>query len=264
MEGAGNDFIVVDDRCSLFPVDDREWIARICSRRKGIGSEGLILIQSSALADFRMRFLNPDGGEVEMCGNGIRCAARFAAEAGFAPPAASIETMAGVITAEVSGSAVRVMMPHPRDLQLDQILDIGEGIIRYGFVNTGVPHAVIVVSDLAGCDVCGVGRAVRRHPVFAPQGTNVDFVAVCGRAALSIRTYERGVEAETGACGTGITAAALVAAQSGKVLAPVQVTAGSGDVLEVDFETRDGLPENVSLLGPAVHVYDGEIEHQEK
>jgi len=264
MEGAGNDFVVVDDRCRLFPVHDSEWMARICSRRKGIGSEGLILIQTSTVADFRMRFFNPDGGEAEMCGNGIRCAARFAAEAGFAPADANIETVAGVVMTETRGGTVRVFMPRPSDLRLDQILDLEGGLVRYGFVNTGVPHAVIAVKDLAACDVSGIGRAVRRHPAFSPHGTNVDFIAVTGPAALSIRTYERGVEGETGACGTGIVAAALVAAQGGRVAPPVAVTAAGGDVLTVDFQTRDGLPEHVTLLGPAVRVYEGEIEYPEK
>ena len=263
MHGAGNDFIVVDDRTVTFPFRDREWVAAICSRRQGIGSEGVILIQSSAEADFRMRFFNPDGGEAEMCGNGIRCAARFACDAGMAPSSARVETAAGEVRTEVHGEAVRVFMPHPRDLQMDQVLNLDDGLIRYGFVNTGVPHTVITVGDLQSCDVVGIGRAVRRHPVFAPQGTNVNFVQVTGPHALRIRTYERGVEAETGACGTGIVAAALLASQRGAVTPPVEVTVSGGDVLSVDFELREGLPDQVTLFGPAVYVYRGEIEAPE-
>jgi diaminopimelate epimerase len=264
MHGAGNDFIVVDDRSAAFPSGDPACISRLCSRRRGIGSEGLILIQASEAGDFRMRFFNPDGGEAELCGNGLRCAARFACANGLSGAVARVETMAGVLETEVLAETVRIQMPPPRDLLLDQVLNTPSGLVRYGFVNTGVPHAVISVPDLDSCDVAGLGRSVREHPVFAPAGTNVDFITLAGPNALRIRTYERGVEAESGACGTGIVAAALVAARPGGVECPVAVTTAGGDVLTVRFDVLDGQPASVTLEGPAETVFDGQLVYGEK
>ena len=264
MHGAGNDFVVVDDRDLTFPSADTQWTSGLCSRRRGVGSEGLILVQESGSADFRMRFFNPDGGEAELCGNGLRCAARFAFAGGIAPACARVETLAGILRAEVLDNSVRIQMPHPRDLQLDQILDLPRGPVRYGYVNTGVPHTVLTVRDLDTCDVTGLGRTVREHPLFSPEGTNVDFITVTGPHALRIRTYERGVESESGACGTGVVAAALVAARPGGVEPPVAVTTAGGDVLTVAFGVENGQPGPVTLEGPAETVFEGQLTYKEK
>lgn len=261
MHGAGNDFVLVDDRWKRFPAADREWIARIAARRTGIGCDGVILIQSSEKADFRMRFFNPDGGEAEMCGNGARCAARLAHELGLAPSRMTIETVAGPVQAEVLDDRVRLRMPDPRNWRMNAALTVGGETLLYHFVDTGVPHAVVPVEDVGTVDVARLGTLIRRHPDFAPAGTNADFVTATGSHALRIRTFERGVEAETLACGTGIVAAAVTMARAGRVQPPVRVTAASGDVLDVDFQLTPQGAAEVSLTGPAVHVFQGVVEH---
>jgi len=261
MHGAGNDFILVDDRRQQFPAAHRAWLAAIADRRTGVGCEGIILIQPSAKADFRMRFFNPDGGEVEMCGNGARCVARLACELGAAPAEMSIDTVAGVLRAAVSGSQVRLRLTTPRDWRLGRTLALPDGTTPYGFVNSGVPHVVVETKDLEGLDVARVGAAIRYHADFRPAGTNANFIAVTGPDALRIRTYERGVEGETLACGTGITAAALVAGKLGRVKPPVKVTCRSGDVLVVDYTLTPDGADNVTLLGPAVHVFRGMLPY---
>jgi len=259
MHGAGNDFILVDDRALVFPCRQTAWIAAVAARRTGVGSDGVILIQPSAQADFRMRFFNPDGSEVEMCGNGARCVARLAHDIGAAPAAMRIETVAGILGAEALGEEVRLTMTAPADWRLDAVLTTPEGPIEYGFVNTGVPHAVVLVEDLDRCDVAGRGRLIREHADFAPAGTNANFVRVLDDGTLRLRTYERGVEAETLACGTGIVAAALVCARQGRTAPPVRVHSAGGYTLTVDFKTGAETVRDVTLLGPAAYVFSGTL-----
>lgn len=261
MHGAGNDFILVDDRAMSFPSTDRAWLQGISSRRTGVGCEGIILIQPSQLTDFRMRFFNPDGGEVEMCGNGARCVARLAHEIGAAPEQMTFDTVAGPIRAEMSGDLVRLQLTPPKDWVLDGLLELDDGPLSYRSVDSGVPHVVIEVDDLDHTDVHELGAQVRHHERFAPAGTNANFVHITSPNRLRIRTYERGVEQETLACGTGIVAAALVSAKAGRVSAPVHVTPASGDVIEVDFELTEEGAGNVTMLGPAVHVFEGVLTH---
>lgn len=264
MHGAANDFILVDDRTEAFPVLDRAWIATLCDRRRGVGAEGVILIQRSNTAHVRMRFFNPDGGEVEMCGNGARCVARLALELGIAPSAMRIETMAGELEAEVleNGEQVRLRMTKPTGWALRQHLAIEGHWIEYQFVNTGVPHVVVEVGDLERVDVAGLGRAIRFHERFRPAGTNVNFVSISGPASLRLRTYERGVEAETLACGTGIVASALCMGRVGRIILPATVIPRSGDTLTVAADVQpDGPIDNVTLAGPAVRVFDGVVPY---
>ena len=261
MHGAKNDFILVDDRKQAFPAGDKAWIASIASRRAGVGSEGVILIQPSKKADFRMRFFNPDGSEVEMCGNGARCVARLAHDIKAAPSKMTIDTKAGILSAQAKGDNVCLWMTQPKDWRLGSTLKAAGKAMKYGFVNTGVPHAVVEVKNLAVCDVQQLGAAIRYHKDFAPAGTNANFISVTGPHSIRIRTYERGVEGETLACGTGITAGALVAAMMGRVKPPVKVTAASSDILTVDFKLTDNGAEKVTLLGPAVHVFQGILEY---
>jgi diaminopimelate epimerase len=259
MHGAANDFIVVDDRALTFPAHDSAWLQAIMKRHTGVGSEGVLLIQPSHTADFRMRFFNPDGGEVDMCGNGARCIARLAHELEVAPARMTFETGAGVVGAEILGDQVRLTMTTPRDWRLDRRLHAAGRDLAYDFVNSGVPHAVVRVDDLPGLDVQTVGAAIRYHADFAPKGTNANFISVAGPDTVRLRTYERGVEAETPACGTGIVAAGLIAGRTGLVKPPVRVIPASGDILEVDFQlTADGA-EHVTLFGPAAHVFRGEL-----
>jgi diaminopimelate epimerase len=261
MHGASNDFILVDDRKKTFPVSNRKWIASMACRRTGVGCEGVILVQPSRKADFRMRFFNPDGSEVEMCGNGARCVARLAHDIKAAPAKMTIDTVAGLLRAEIKGKNVCLWMTPPKNWRLNRTLEAAGKTLKYGFVNTGVPHAVIEIKDLDGCDVRKLGAAIRYHGDFSPAGTNANFIHVVNPGSIKIRTYERGVEGETLACGTGITAGAIVAARMGKVKPPVKVIAASGDVLIVDFKLTSDDAENVTLLGPAVHVFQGVLEY---
>jgi diaminopimelate epimerase len=262
MHGAANDFILVDDRALTFPAGDGRWIASICARRTGIGAEGLILVQPSRSAHFRMRFFNPDGSEVEMCGNGARCVARLANDLGIAPATMQFETIAGVVGAAVRGERVTLNMTPPKDWRLNRSLHMDSETLNYHFVNSGVPHAVVRVANLDAAPVEKWGPAIRYHSDFAPAGANANFVALIGSDFLGIRTYERGVEAETLACGTGIVAAGLIAARLGWVRLPVRIKAASGDVLEVNGRLSADTITDVTLTGPAVHVFHGEIEYQ--
>jgi diaminopimelate epimerase len=263
MHGAANDFILLDDRSNQFPAHDTAWIARMAARRTGVGCEGVILIQSSAQADFRMRFFNPDGHEVEMCGNGARCVARLAHDLGIAPADMRIETVAGTIAARVGADGrVTLALTPPKDWRLHRHLFVQDRWYEYHFVNTGVPHAVIVVENLSEVPVAELGRAIRYHADFAPAGTNVDFVQAAGPDELRVRTYERGVEAETLACGTGMAAVAVVMARLGQVAFPVRVIPASGDVLIADARTEAGWDRlDVTLNGPAEYVFEGVLDY---
>ena len=256
MHGAGNDFIVVDDRMLMFPIEDQVFMARICARWTGIGSDGIILLQPSEVADLRMRFINPDGNEVGMCGNGARCFARRAYDLGAALGMMAIETQAGIVRAEVLGDQIRLTLTDPSDWRMG--LDVGlEQPVD--FVNTGVEHAVVRVDDLDGLDLQKVGRGIRNHGLFAPAGTNANFVKVEVDGTLSLRTYERGVEAETLACGTGATAAALVAARQGWVDLPVAVHCAGG----YDLAVNSGAA-GTTLSGGAEYVFEGEVEYGDR
>ncbi len=259
MHGAGNDFILADDRDEQFPLTDSTWLQRLARRKTGVGCEGFILIQNSRAADFRMRFLNPDGSEVEMCGNGARCVARLAHELGIAPPAMTFETIAGIISAEVLTGQVRLHMTDPTHWRLGATLELFGRQITYGFVNSGVPHVVIEVDNLENFNVHQWGAAIRHHRNFAPAGANANFVCVTSPDSLTVRTYERGVEAETLACGTGIVASALICAKTGKLTPPVTVSCQSNDLLEVNFTLTPESARAVTLLGPVVHVYTAEL-----
>jgi diaminopimelate epimerase len=261
MHGAANDFILVDDRSCAFPTTDRDWLVRTMQRRTGVGSEGILLIQPSKQADFRMRFFNPDGGEVDMCGNGARCIARLAHEIGVAPANLSIETPAGIVRAEVKGDRVLLHMTEPKDWRLNATLMIESELYTYHYVVCGVPHVVMEVPNLDEFDVARMGQHIRHDKAFQPAGTNANFIEVTGPDSLRVRTYERGVEAETLACGTGITACGLIAARLNLVTKPVKVTAASGDVLEVNFRATEDGATGVTLFGPALHVFKGELAY---
>jgi len=262
LSGAGNDFIIIDNRDGQF-TPTAEFIAKICARRLSVGADGLLLVEKPsdpARADFRMRYFNADGGEVESCGNGARCIARFAHLRGIVGERARFETLAGIYEAEILGDRVRVRMGDPRDVRLAFPLTLAEGTFLVDFANTGVPHVVFHVDDLDAVDVVGLGRQTRYHRDFAPAGTNANFVTVTDAHTLRIRTYERGVEDETLACGTGSIAAAVVTALGGKVSPPVTVETRGGFVLGVHFDLEEGRATNVRLEGDARVVYHAELQ----
>lgn len=266
MHGAGNDFVMVDDRAGQFPWQRRNWLARMAARRTGIGCEGVVLIQPDADADLRMRFFNPDGSEAEMCGNAARCTARFAFDRGLTSTRMRIATVAGPLSAECLASGrVKVQMTPPTDRRTDLKLTLEDGCeLCVHCVNTGVPHAILEVSDLDDVDVKGVGREIRQHPGFAPVGTNVNFVAPLDDGGYCLRTYERGVEDETLACGTGMVAVATMMAELGRCSLPVDIQCASGDRLTINGKMNErGLLESVSQTGPAHYVYEGTLEVDE-
>jgi diaminopimelate epimerase len=261
MNGAGNDFIVFNNISGVIPEQGRsEIFAQWCRRGLGIGADGVLLVEPAAEANFRMRYYNADGREAETCGNGSRCIARFAYAEGIAPATMRFQTLAGVYEATVRGDSVAVRMTDAHSLRLMVAVrgEIFNGTVH--FVNTGVPHVVLFVEDLEGTSVVPIGRWLRYHELFAPQGTNVNFVRVEGPQALAIRTYERGVEDETLACGTGSIASAIVATHLGFVKPPVSVKTRSGETLGVAFEQTPEGARHVSLEGPARFVFRGYVE----
>ena len=260
MHGGGNDFVLIDHRERYIPEAEQPRIARrVCHRQLGAGADGLILIEDTPTANFRWRFYNADGSEPEMCGNGGRCAARFAVLTGIAPAEMSFETLAGTIKAEVKGRFVKLLMAGVGDFLLGQDIPLEDTTLLGHFLKVGVPHVAVAVADLDAAPVTGWGRAVRFHPLFAPAGTNVNFIRVEGPQTLRIRTYERGVEDETLACGTGAVASALIAARLGQVVSPVTVHTRGGEALTIYFTPQGETFTRVFLEGEALVVYQGEL-----
>lgn len=260
MSGSGNDFILIDHRKPILTEGQMQGFARkVCRRRISVGADGLILIERSEKADFKWWFFNANGSEAEMCGNGGRCAARFAYLKGIAGPSLTFETLAGILSAQVDGKRVKLEMTKPYDLKLDGTFLIEGKEKILSSINTGVPHVVSFLEDLESLDVIGVGRAIRYHPYFAPKGTNANFVRVEDSSHLSIRTYERGVEDETLACGTGIVASALIAAFKGWVKSPVSIKTKGGEVLMVYFEIEGEEVKRVFFEGEVHIIYEAEM-----
>lgn len=260
MSGSGNDFIIVDNR---IPKIKKEvltpFIAGVCRRKRSVGSDGFILVEEAEHADFKWHFFNSDGGRAEMCGNGARCVSRFAYITGIAGRVMTFETDAGIVTAEVTDACVKIGLPDPGRLQMDRFIKTTRGEISFCSVNTGVPHVVIVEKDLDRIDVVDFGREIRNHRHFAPSGTNVNFISLLPEGRIAIRTYERGVEDETLACGTGAVAAALIAARRYGVTAPVTVMPKSGYNLIVYFKQEEDRFLNLFLEGDARIIYQGEL-----
>lgn len=261
MSGSGNDFILMDNREQMLDSvgDIRAFVQAICRRKVSVGADGVIIVEPSQRADFGWRFFNADGSEVEMCGNGGRCVARFAFLRGIAGQNLSFETVAGLIDAEVRGDVVKLRLTEPSVLQPCRQVDLDGEIVTVDSINTGVPHVVSFVGDLEDYEVFRYGRALRYAAAFAPAGTNANFVTVTGPHSMSVRTYERGVEDETLACGTGSVASALAAAARGEVESPVEVTVRSGEILTIHFDRVDGAFRNVYLEGRVRVIYEGQL-----
>jgi diaminopimelate epimerase len=259
MSGSGNDFIMIDNRGGRLDIEPRMLAKRLCRRRISIGADGLVLVGPSAVADFQMRILNADGSEAEMCGNGGRCVAKFAEMLGIAGPDMAFETLAGIIRAQVDGPRVKLQTSQPRDIRLHQSIEADGDLHEIHSINTGVPHAILFAMDLETVPVRTLGRTIRFHPAFQPAGTNVDFVTVLDGHTLAIRTYERGVEDETLACGTGTIASALVSAALGLVSSPVHVRVRSDEILTVSFTGTGPDYQKVFFEGEVRLVYQGEL-----
>ncbi len=258
MSGSGNDFIIIDNRdLSLNVGDLSEFARKVCRQKLSVGADGLFLIEPSTVADFKWQFFNSDGSMAEMCGNGSRCVARYACLNGIAGKTMSFETIAGIISAEVNEDIVKVKLTDPSSVISGERIGVDGRIFVLDSVNTGVPHAVAFVDNLQSFAVSEWGRKIRFHKHFAPKGTNADFATVIDRHKIQLRTYERGVEDETLACGTGMVAAALAAAQRGLVESPVDVLVQSGETLCIYFTRHDDLWKEIYLEGKVKMVYQG-------
>jgi diaminopimelate epimerase len=260
MSGSGNDFVIIDNRRHILDgIDLSKFITAVCRRKISVGADGLILIEPSDKADFRWRFYNSDGSRAEMCGNGARCAARFAYVNGIAGENLTFETDAGIVSGQINADRTKVKMPDPRDLRLDYSIALADGPLTVSSINTGVPHVVIMQDDIETVDVFGVGREIRRHEAYAPAGTNVNFICQQGPGKLAIRTYERGVEDETLACGTGSIASALICAIKLGWTSPINLVTRSQESLTIHFAQNSGIFDDVYLEGDARIIYTAQL-----
>ena len=256
MAGGGNDFVVIDNRSGRIG-NATELTRRICTPHLSVGADGVVLIEDSSMADFRMRYLNADGSVGEFCANGTRCAARFAVLGGVAPPRMTIETEAGLVGANVdTGGTVTLSLTSPSDFRAERSLRVGDRLIHGSSIMVGVPHYVIFLTDeLWSQDIVPLGRTIRMHADLQPQGANVNFVVVRDEHAIEVRTYERGVEAETLSCGSGVVASVATSALFARVKSPVSVQTRSGIILTVSFTMAGGELRDVRLRGDARLIY---------
>ena len=259
MNGAGNDFVLIDNRKIGLQLS-QEQIKYICDRQRGIGADGIMLLRNAVgEADLGWDFYNQDGSEGEMCGNGARCFARFAQSKLKSSDTISFETLAGIIQAKLQGENAIINLTPPENLRIDDHISTSHGELEIHSVNTGVPHAVLFVEDADKSMVSKLGKEIRHHDHYSPAGTNVNFVQLTGDNSIHVRTYERGV-GETLACGTGVTASALITAKLHGYASPISVQVLGGENLSVDFETNGNSFKNVKLTGPAEFVFTGQIE----
>ena len=259
MSGAGNDFVVFDNRDGGIPEERAELVRRVCARRLGVGADGALFVEQSEATDFRMRYYNADGGEAEMCGNGGRCISRYAYLNKIAGEKMIFETLAGHYRAEIMGKLVRLEMVPPKDIRLQFEIGMDGNELTVNFIHTGVPHVVVFADRIDDIDVLELGRRIREHEKFAPAGANANFVQVVDPGRIRIRTYERGVEEETLACGTGTVAAALVGALLNRLRSPVEAITRSGLILTVHFDIKGKKCTNVFLEGNAEVIFEGTV-----
>jgi diaminopimelate epimerase len=260
LTAAGNDFVLIDNRNNIIAKESYHNLAKkLCDRKYSIGADGLILLENSQDKDFKMKYLNADGSCACMCGNGGRSVAKFAYDLGIVDSKMVFETDAGIVKAEIlTQDRVKLDLYNPKDLRQNIKLQIEDKNFDADFINTGVPHIVIFVDDLKSLDVFKYGRLIRYSKVFEPEGTNVNFVQLLYGNKLFVRTYERGVEDETLACGTGITASGIVSVLKGFTKSPVDIVSQGGDRLSVSFSIDLNMQvSNVVLEGSAVISFKG-------
>jgi diaminopimelate epimerase len=259
MSGAGNDFIFIDNRDGKANGIDRQTlVTKACARNISAGADGMMLIENSDKADFKWRFYNCDGSEAEMCGNGARCAGRFAYLNSIAGKTMKFETLAGIIEAEVKdGVNVKVQLTEPINKRENYQIKLDGETLSVDSINTGVPHAVMFTDSIEELDVMKYGSGIRYHDEYKPAGTNANFCKMLDDGFLRVRTYERGVEGETMACGTGCVASAIFAVGKGLAQSPVKCRTTSGLILTVYLEKG-----KVYLEGEARVVYKGELTEE--
>ncbi|MCB9799584.1 MAG: diaminopimelate epimerase [Candidatus Omnitrophica bacterium] len=258
MVASGNDFVVVDNRRKKIK-NPRTFTHQVCKPHTGIGADGVLLLENSRRGNFKMRIINSDGSEAEACGNGFRCIALYARKILRLPASFQFDSLAGLVAASVSKKGVKVELPKPKDLILKSGLKVLGKTVDFSFLNTGVPHVCVFVKDVSKVNVPELGRAIRYHQKFKPKGTNVNFVQVLSPKKIRVRTYERGVEAETLACGTGSTASAVLSHLLGYTRQPVAVQTSSGEILNIDFKVLGSKVTTVTLEGKAKFVYQGTL-----
>jgi len=261
MQGAGNDFIVID----AVAINLKKLAVRACDRKTGIGADGLLVLGKSKKADYKMRIINADGSEAEMCGNGARCMAAYVARIKKSKKKTfTMETLAGIVTACVAGQSIEVRLSDPKNYRPNITVEVNTWPVRVDYIDTGVPHAVVFVDNLKAMAVDAIGRVIRYHKKFSPRGTNVNFVEQIGRDYIAIRTYERGIEAETRACGTGSVAAAIAAYRKAHPSvhdakrATMKVLTASGEILYISFCLNNAIVSDVRLKGGATVIAKGE------
>jgi diaminopimelate epimerase len=253
-QASGNDFILIDQRREKV-FNYRQFAKKICHRKFGIGADGLLVIEKSRSTDFKMRIFNSDGSEAAMCGNGARCAAKW-----FGKKHINFETKAGIIEGSLVGKdSLKIKMTKPFGLKLDINVNVFGRGIKVSIIDTGVPHAVIFVDSLDDMNIDEIGREVRFHEQFAPMGVNVNFAQVVDKGLISIRTYERGVEGETLACGTGTVASAIIFAVKSDLSVPVKVRTKSNELTRVYLERDGEVINNAWLEGRAYRVFEGKL-----
>lgn len=263
MTGAGNDFIVID--APKTKINLKRLTTKICDRTNGIGADGLLILDKSKKADYKMRIFNADGSEAEMCGNGARCMAAYIVQNQKPRKKIfSMDTLAGVLEAQATGGTADVRLSDPQDYQSDIKIKIDGRELNVHYIDTGVPHTIVYVEGLDKIDVQAIGENIRFHKQFKPPGTNVNFVEHIGKNLVDCRTYERGVEDETKACGTGSVAAAIVSYLqlnpniTNKKKALMRVRTKSGEILKITFDIINGELTNVHLKGSAKFIAKGE------
>lgn len=257
LSASGNDFVIIDARKYGFDDADKIYLAkRLCKRESGIGADGVIFMENSDIANLKMRYFNSDGSEAKMCGNGVRCTAWCAVKLGISPTH-KIETLAGVVAVAVDDTNVKVSMPPAKLIKEDIEIIVDDSKMKFDLWDTGVPHAVSFTCELEKISVDNIGKLIRFHQYFAPDGTNVDFVQVIDKHTIQIRTYERGVERETLACGTGAVASAIAGAYRMMLSQPVQVYVRFPDVLLVNFDKVQKVTENITLSGKVIFCFEG-------
>jgi len=247
-QGTGNDFVMIDDRKATFSLNDHELIAHLCHRKFGIGADGLILIRHHAEADFEMIYYNADGYLTSLCGNGSRCAVKFADQLGIVKKQCRFMTIEGILDAKIDNDLVHIKMPDVNKIEIHK---------DHYFLHTGSPHHICFVEDVEKHDVFHEGRKIRNGAPYFEEGSNVNFVQSFSNSEIFVRTYERGVENETLSCGTGVTAAALAQSLQGHP-SPINVKTLGGN-LQISFESKNKGFKNIFLIGPAVNVFKGTI-----
>ena len=268
MSGAGNDFVVVDNRRNII-TDPHKFAVSICNRRLGIGADGLLLVEKSNHTAFMMKYYNADGSNAGMCGNGGRCIAKFAYDNGIVTSESFKFEAFGYDYKTIRHAPMlyELWMKDPIDLRLSQNIPFNDSLYKGNYINTGTDHSVIFLEDnqqlgsLETLEVSKIGIAIRFHDIYQPAGTNVNFVSKGGSKSIQIRTYERGVEDETLACGTGSVASALLSSLKYGFKSPISVLVKSGKTLEINFEkiNQDKF-QNVRLKGPAETVFTGVVD----